>query len=422
MKAATAVETQMPLKTIHRHGATRAFKPIRLRAILHTHGISHVELAQAVKQSSGKPLSRPALSFLMNYGEWPQKTDPARIRVQIEQYLRDHDVPAGEIGTAWGTDEGAQVELNAPYLHGRHAPKKSGLDKEPLIDIPEKEMLSPTSKKHFSIFRDPFLEEIRGPEDIYLAADQRYIREAMYQTARNGGFVAVVGESGAGKSTLRHDLIDRVVREGQQVLFIQPRAIDKKKLTARMICEAILGDIAPNERTPQSLERLSRKVEHVLTQSYKAGNRHVLLIEESQDLEPKALKHLKRFYELQSGYQKLLAIILIGQPELGNLLDERKHFDLREVIRRCEIAELRPLDGNVREYLALKFERVGKKVEELFTEDAFTTIVQRLTHDSPRGKVSMVYPLVVNNLVTKALNLAANMGEPRISAEVVKEI
>jgi type II secretory pathway predicted ATPase ExeA len=57
-----------------------------------------------------------------------------------------------------------------------------------------------------------------------------------------------VGESGAGKSTLRHDLIDRVQREGLQILFIQPRVIDKKKLTARMICEAILGDLAPNER------------------------------------------------------------------------------------------------------------------------------------------------------------------------------
>jgi hypothetical protein len=55
-----------------------------------------------VKQSSGKPLSRTALSFLMNYGEWPQKTIRALIRVQIEQYLRDHDVPAGEIAELVG--------------------------------------------------------------------------------------------------------------------------------------------------------------------------------------------------------------------------------------------------------------------------------------------------------------------------------
>jgi type II secretory pathway predicted ATPase ExeA len=283
-------------------------------------------------------------------------------------------------------------------------------------------MLSPAARKHFQIFRDPFIDEIRSSDDIYLAADQRYIREAMYVTARNGGFIAVIGESGAGKSTLRLDLIERVHKESLQVLFIQPRAIDKKRLTARMICEAILADLAPDVSPPQSLERLSRRVEKVLTESYKTGNRHVLMIEESQDLEPRALKHLKRFYELQAGYVKLLSIILVGQPELKNLLDERQHFDLREVIRRCEIAELQPLDGNVRDYLELKLKGAGKRLDEIFTPDAFEAIVARLTRDSSRGKVSMVYPLVVNNITTKAMNLAASMGEARISADVVKEV
>jgi type II secretory pathway predicted ATPase ExeA len=58
------------------------------------------------------------------------------------------------------------------------------------------------------------------------------------------------------------------------------------------------------------------------------------------------------------------------------------------VIRRCEIAELQPLDGNVREYLALKFERAGKKVEDIFTEDAFTAIVRASRATRSRGRRS----------------------------------
>ena len=417
-----AVVASIEPKTIVRHSQVRQFQPIRLKAVLADHSIAHEALAKAVLQKNGKPLSRSALSFLMNYGEWPTHTPAASIRVQVETFLAARCVDPAVIATVWGPDDVALVQQNSRQAHGRHPVPRQTTADSPDFDLPEKEMLSPAAKKHFAIFRDPFIDEIRSAEDVYLAADQRYIREAMYQTAKNGGFIAVVGESGAGKTTLRHDLVDRVTKEGHQVLFIQPRVIDKARLTARMVYEAILGDLAPGAVAPQSLEKLARKVEKTLTESYHLGNRHVLMIEEAQDLEPRALKHLKRFYELQAGYAKLLSIILVGQPELKNLLDERQHFELREVIRRCEIAELQPLDTKVGEYIAHKFDRMGKGVSEVFSPDAFDAVVARLTRDSARGRVSMVYPLVVNNLVTRAMNLAANLGEKLVTAEVIKEV
>jgi hypothetical protein len=77
-------------------------------ALLRTHGISHEELAQAVKQSSGKPLSRTALSFLMNYGEWP----PGR-RSGTHQARRSSSTCARTAPRARspesGADEGAQA-------------------------------------------------------------------------------------------------------------------------------------------------------------------------------------------------------------------------------------------------------------------------------------------------------------------------
>jgi type II secretory pathway predicted ATPase ExeA len=418
-----AIVTRISPKSIRRGSSTRQFQPIRLLGVLAEYAIPHKALAAALTRKNGQPMSRTALSFLVNYGEWPKHTPREELRERIERYLlHKGGVPREVVATVWEPDERTFVTQNRPAARGRLAMQPPSPIDPTDFDLPEKEMLSPQAKKHFQIFRDPFIDEIRGPEDIYLAADQRYIREAMYQTAKNGGFVAIVGESGAGKTTLRHDLIDRVTKEGGQVLFIQPRVIDKTRLTARIVCEAILGDLAPSEVAPVSLERLARKVEKILTESYHLGNRHVLLIEEAQDLEPRALKHLKRFYELQAGYAKLLSIILVGQPELKNLLDERQHFELREVIRRCEIAELMPLDTNVREYVSHKLDRIGKTPADVFAADAWEAIVARLTRDSSRGRVSMVYPLVVNNLVTKAMNLAASLGEKLVSAEVVKEV
>jgi type II secretory pathway predicted ATPase ExeA len=335
----TAVEPKVLMKS----GAQpREYAPIVLGSVMRKHGMSMVDLSKAVKQTNGRTISRTALSFLLNYDLWPAGTPRDSLRAQIEAQLRARGVRDAEISLIWRRDEQALYVTNQ-----RHARPKGFKQHEAAptdledFNLPEKEMLTRDTKKHFQLLREPFSnggEEIRGPEDVYLSADQRYIREAMYTTAKSGGFIAVIGESGAGKSTLRKDLIARVQKEGLQILFIQPKVIDKKKLTARSVCEAILDDLAPGRSMPNSLERMARRVEQLLTESYKTGNRHVLLIEEAQDLEPRALKHLKRFYEIEAGYAKLLSVILVGQPELGNLLDERQHFDLREVIRRCEIA------------------------------------------------------------------------------------
>ncbi len=62
---------------------------------------------------------------------------------------------------------------------------------------------------------------MQGAEDVFTTPDIRYVREALYQTARHGGFMAVIGESGAGKSTLRRDLIERINRENAPVIVIE---------------------------------------------------------------------------------------------------------------------------------------------------------------------------------------------------------
>lgn len=76
-----------------------------------------------------------------------------------------------------------------------------------------RQTLLPETRKKFGLFRDPFVNDVRGPDDLWLSPDTRYIREEMRTTAQYGGMLAVVGESGAGKSTLRRDLVDWVARE-----------------------------------------------------------------------------------------------------------------------------------------------------------------------------------------------------------------
>lgn len=412
MKTATALKQEA------------TYMPLKLKAVLVRLGIPQIEWAHAIKQEgrgvAGKQLSLSAATQIMNWNTWPQLTPADSIKRQTEEFLRRHDVDELDLAYIWEIDGEDNARCAQPS--GVHLGQKAER-LQPEIEPLEIEMLSPNAKKHFSLFRDPFVEDVQGPDDVFLSADQRYIREAMYSTAKHGGMLAVVGESGAGKTTLRRDLVDRVQRDSQLIVLIQPRLIDKGTMTAGGICEAIIGDLREGEKIPRSLEAKARKVEQLLKDSSRAGNVHSLVIEEAHDLSIQTLKFLKRFWELEDGYKKLLSIILIGQPELKNKLDERIHYEAREVIRRCEVAELAPLDRHLEEYLTLKFKRIGKKLDELFDKNAYDAMRARLTRQKGAGKcVSMVYPLVVNNLVTSALNLCAEIGSDKVSADVIKEL
>lgn len=390
--------------------------PLRLKHTLSMHGLTQASWREAVIQDNGNPLSKSAASQLLNWGTFPRSTNEDAIKAQTLAFLAD-----------WGVVETSAVlfamtEQDEPLkmASGSRQTCTRRTDSTLINELPETEMLTRKAKEYFGLFRDPFRDDVQGPEDVYLSAEQRYIRESMYQSAKHGGFIAVIGESGAGKTTLRRDLIERINRDSDTgIVVIQPRTIDKTRLTAAGICDAIIGDLG-SEKPKRTLEGKARQIERLLIGSSRAGNSHVLMIEEAHDITIPVLKYLKRFWELEDGFKKLLAIVLVGQPELKAKLDERQNWEAREVIRRCEIAELLPLDQNLKQYLDLKFQRIGKPAETVFSEDAYNAILERLTlRRRGSGNISMCYPLVINNLVTKCLNDAAETGAELVDAEIV---
>ncbi|MDP0380325.1 AAA family ATPase [Glaesserella parasuis] len=313
---------------------------------------------------------------------------------------------------------------------------------EPVVSVPKttdeikdeimllaKQALFPATKKHFGLFRDPFAEDIRSAEDVFTSADVRYVREALFQTAKHGGFMAVVGESGAGKSTLRRDLIDRINQENAPIQVIEPYIIAMedndvkgKTLKAAHIAEAIITTLAPLENVKRSPEARFRQLHRVLKESVKSGYSNVLIIEEAHALPIPTLKHLKRFFELEDGFKKLLSIVLVGQPELKLKLSER-NTEVREVVQRCEIVELAPLDAELERFVEHKLERVGKQVSDIFEEDAFLAVRQRLVAvNRQKQSTSLLYPLAVGNLLTAAMNLAESLGIPKVNGQVVMNV
>lgn len=180
-----------------------------------------------------------------------------------------------------------------------------------------------------------------------------------------------------------------------------------------------LGAGVPRKSNPDDR---SAQINALLAGSLTAGYTHLLLIEEAHRLPVDTLKQLKNFMEMKHGMRRLLGVCLIGQPELRTLLDERNP-EVREIVQRCEQITLEPLDNDLSGYLTHKFDRAGINVAEVLEADALGAIRARLISLPRGGRVSdaasVCYPLVVNNLVCRALNAAAAVGFPKVDAQVI---
>lgn len=390
---------------------------IKLKQVLAQYRVSQRKLAARLA------VSPAVITNLVNHGQLI-KTDTEQFKTNLSAVLVELGISTAlpELLTEVCTTEAMSAETS------QHDKSNQTIEDETMLLA--KQALFPATKKHFSLFTNPFTDEVRSADEVFTSPDVRYVREALFQTARFGGFMAVVGESGAGKSTLRRDLIDRINNENLPIVVIEPYIIamednDKKgkTLKAAHIAEAVISTLAPLERMKQSPEARFRQLHRVLKDSSCAGNQHVLIIEEAHSLPVPTLKHLKRFFELEDGFKKLLSIVLVGQPELKLKLSER-NFEVREVVQRCEVVELAPLDSCLEQYVEWRLKALGRKSDDIFDRDALDTVRERLILTNARNKAqtSLLYPLAVGNLLTSAMNLAAELGLPKVTADVVKGV
>lgn len=388
-----------------------------LKTLMQKHGIEQTEVAIAAA------VSRPAISQLINHGIWPKRRT-GEVRQNIVTFLASRGLEQEAIRAFEEVGEVLTADAAS-------TPVPQQANEGDITMLLSKQALNPATKKHFGIFRDPFAEEaMQGSDDVFTTPDIRYVREALYQTARFGGFLAVIGESGAGKSTLRRDLIERINRDREPVIVIEPYVlamedndVKGKTLKAAAIAEAIVSTLAPLENIKRSQDARFRQLHRVLKDSCSAGYNHVLVIEEAHSLPTPTLKHLKRFFELESGFKKLLSIVLIGQPELATKLSER-NMEVREVVQRCEVVSMPPLEQELEGFLRFKFQRIGKNMAEVLDESAIEAIRGRLSLRSGNGKTttSLLYPLAVCNLTIAAMNDAAALHIPVVDAAVIKGI
>lgn len=202
----------------------------------------------------------------------------------------------------------------------------------------------------------------------------------------SGGFVQLTGEVGTGKTTLCRLLLEQLPENVRVALVLNPRLSPVELLET--ICEELRIDTTGRKG---SLKGLVDALNHYLLDAYAQGLRVVLIIDEAQNLSAEALEQVRLLTNLETPTQKLLQILLLGQPELRELLARE---DLRQLSQRVTARfHLTPMDAAETEaYLRHRFAVAGGK-RFPFTKLA----VKRIHHHS--GGV----PRLVNIIAERAL-------------------
>ena len=249
----------------------------------------------------------------------------------------------------------------------------------------------------FSVTPDPHFS-YTNPVYQEAYANLRYGVEA------KKGFVVVTGEVGTGKTTLLRKLMRNL--EGT----IHSVFVFNTYLSFPELLQLILHDLGLVAKEQSKVAALQELNDYLITR-LKQGHTVAVLIDEAQNLSDEALEGLRLLSNLETDQEKLLQIVLMGQPELAAKLDQPKLRQLKQrVALQCRLVPLK--DEEVGPYIDFRLRAVGYEGKDLFHRDA----VQQIAF------YSQGIPRRINIICDNALLNTYAASQKIVSADVIREV
>ncbi len=336
-------------------------------------------------------LDKPAL----NKKSTPSLTS---LQEQIEQVKEAFDTLS---------DPKKRLAYNA-WLETEQAGTEEQPVEAPLVELP-KNPRKQKSKKPASVYLDfygftekPF-DLTPDPKYLYLSAKHKEVlAHLVFGLQENNGFLKIIGEVGTGKTTIIRSFL-RELREGFNFAYVFHPCVTSLELLQSINEELGLPSDSESKRT------LIRHLRKFLVEERALGHRVVVIIDEAQNLDPGVLEELRLLSNLETETEKLIQIVLIGQPELEALL---ARTELRQLKQRITIQwELLPLNlEETRGYIQHRLNVAGGKGKIRF-EKAAVDMLYRYTQGIPR---------MINVMADRALLLAYTQNSKRITTKIIR--
>jgi general secretion pathway protein A len=247
-----------------------------------------------------------------------------------------------------------------------------------------------------------------APDPHYLYMSERH-REALahmkFGVESGGGFVLLTGEVGTGKTTIARCVIEQLDEKTNVALILNPR-LDPVELLS-----SVCDELQIHHNGTPSLKDLTDSLNKYLITSHEMGRKTILMIDEAQHLSFDVLEQIRLLTNLETNTRKLLQIILIGQPELQELVNRQ---ELRQLAQRITARyHLLPLDlEQTKAYIRHRLKVAGLPAHsQLFSDNSL-----KLLH-----KFSQGIPRLINVLCDRSLLGVYSEQSNKISAKTIRQ-
>ncbi len=245
------------------------------------------------------------------------------------------------------------------------------------------------------------------PDPRYLYLSERHaeaLAHLSYGIQESGGFIQLTGEVGTGKTTVVRSLLQRLPANCDMALILNPRITPPEFLLA--ICDELHVPVA--EPHTNSVKALVDLLTGFLLDAHSRGRRVVLMVDEAQNLSPDVLEQVRLLTNLETATHKLLQIILVGQPELREVLDRTELRQLAQRITGRYHLEALSRPETIA-YIKHRLRVAGATV------DIFAPGALREVH-----RVSGGIPRIINVVCDRALLGAFTRDEHRVAPPLVR--
>lgn len=245
------------------------------------------------------------------------------------------------------------------------------------------------------------------PDPRYLFMSRRHadaLAHLLYGISESGGFIQLTGEVGTGKTTLTRTLLERIPEQADVALILNPKLTTVEFL--KTVCEE-LGVLLPAKA--DGVKAYVDCLNSHLLRAHAKGRRTVLIIDEAQQLSMDVLEQVRLLTNLETSHRKLLQIILIGQPELRDLLARN---DMRQLAQRItDRYHLEPLSREETDQYIMHRLKVAGGSPDLFAPAARREIFRQ----------SKGIPRLVNVISDRSLLAAYSQEQRQVSASLVRK-
>ena len=248
------------------------------------------------------------------------------------------------------------------------------------------------------------------PDSRYLFLSKVHKRAKAYMdytVRKRDGFIVITGEIGAGKTTLINKLLSEIGDDIEVIRVFQTQ-LDETEFLQSMLFEV---GVAASEIHGLGKVELLNRLNNYLIETYSKGKHVVLIVDEGQNLSAKVLEEIRLLSGLELEKEKLLNIILVGQPEMNLILDQPNMIQLISRVRlRFHVGSLKLMETI--NYIMHRLKVAGaKRPEKIFHADTFP-IIQEYTGGIPRR---------INILCDTALVCAFAENKSKITVEAVTD-